>query len=560
MRKLMVLVGVLLAAVSAAAFDRTFENPQDVSAVVPHDDALLFPDGFAATIRLACDFDRLGGKKGACCNLVTKGDRYTDGYSIMVRWDGRLMVHRKGGKPEYWAGDIGLKRGVLQTVRVCEAPDCVRVFVDGVERQAFTSRGPRQMDGNVAPLQIGSMKNYPFYGRLERVTLEPASAVKLPPLTAVPEKRQARAEIKWVRTICAEKDRYIGWPTVCRLQNGGLLAVFSGDRDSHICPWGKVQMVRSSDDGETWSKPVTIANGPLDDRDAGIVQLPSGEIVVTYFTSVAYRDPAILAKHPEYARHDSKILPEVQRAALGYFRIASRDNGRTWSKPEKMNVSHAPHGPALLRDGSLFMVGRTFRQREALGELGEGQQTVIRAERSTDGGRTWQILCGEIPDTNGENSRPHMFHEPHVTELPNGELLAMVRYHGVETNGLAQPGNGYMRQMRSSDGGTTWTPMANSGILGLPPHLLVLPDGKVVCVYGRRLADPGFGEFAVLSEDGGRTWDLAHEIVLAKSHCGDLGYPASALLPDGWIVTVYYQQPAPGERPALMATKWRVTR
>ena len=25
-------------------------------------------------------------------------------------------------------------------------------------------------------------------------------------------------------------------PTVCRLANGDLLAVFSGDRDSHICP------------------------------------------------------------------------------------------------------------------------------------------------------------------------------------------------------------------------------------------------------------------------------------------------------------------------------------
>ena len=74
-----------------------------------------------------------------------------------------------------------------------------------------------------------------------------------------PPKEQARAEIKWVKEICVEKDRYIGWPTVCRLANGDLLAVFSGDRDSHICPWGKVQMVRSTDDGETWGAPVTIA-------------------------------------------------------------------------------------------------------------------------------------------------------------------------------------------------------------------------------------------------------------------------------------------------------------
>ena len=67
--------------------------------------------------------------------------------------------------------------------------------------------------------------------------------------TYQPPKQQARAEIKWVKEICVEKDRYIGWPTVCRLANGDLLTVFSGDRDSHICPWGKVQMVRSTDDG-----------------------------------------------------------------------------------------------------------------------------------------------------------------------------------------------------------------------------------------------------------------------------------------------------------------------
>ena len=107
--------------------------------------------------------------------------------------------------------------------------------------------------------------------------------------TPLAEKSQEKAEIRWTRPICVEEGRYVGWPTVCRLANGEILAVFSGDRDEHICPHGKVQMIRSGDDGETWSQPVTIADGPIDDRDAGIVQLPNGEIVVTYFTSVAYR-------------------------------------------------------------------------------------------------------------------------------------------------------------------------------------------------------------------------------------------------------------------------------
>ena len=151
-----------------------------------------------------------------------------------------------------------------------------------------------------------------------------------------PPKLQARAEIRWVRPICVETNRYIGWPSVCRLKNGDLIAVFSGDRDGHICPYGKVQMVRSIDDGETWSAPMTIANGPIDDRDAGIVQLPDGEILVTYFTSVAYRRSKILAQHPEYKKFDDQLTDDVRRQSLGNFAVRSRDNGKTWTKPEKL--------------------------------------------------------------------------------------------------------------------------------------------------------------------------------------------------------------------------------
>ena len=142
-------------------------------------------------------------------------------------------------------------------------------------------------------------------------------------------RHQSRAEVKWAKTICREEGRYIGWPTVCRLQNGELLAVFSGDRDEHVCPYGKVQLIRSKDDGETWSEPLTIANGILDDRDAGIVQLPNGEVVVTWFTSIAYASPGILKRHPEYRRHHEKIPPEMVRDCQGYYLIRSADNGAT---------------------------------------------------------------------------------------------------------------------------------------------------------------------------------------------------------------------------------------
>ena len=372
-------------------------------------------------------------------------------------------------------------------------------------------------------------------------------------------RESGRAEIAWTKLVCREEGRYIGWPTVCRLRNGDLLAVFSGDRDRHVCPYGKVQLVRSRDGGETWLAPKTIANGPLDDRDAGIVQLPNGEVVVTWFTSIAYMLPWEAKRHPEYARHHGKIPEEVVRNGLGYYMIRSADNGETWSEPLRLsNCDQSPHGPIVLKDGSLMQIGRRSRGGgDYKGLQPNGDVSVISVSRSTDGGRTWSYVCPELPAAPGENVKPNMLWEPHLAELPDGRLVGMIRCH-EQDDSLCRPGHGYLRVSFSDDGGRTWTPMAKTPMLGLPPHLLPLPDGRLVCVYGRRLKDPGFGEFAMVSSDGGRTWDSAHEITLEPSFGDDLGYPASVLLPDGWILTVFYQQARPGEKTCLMATKWRL--
>ena len=554
-----VLAGFLVAPHVAVAAEWTFPEGATCKLRVPHDPALNYPDGFKATVRFSCDLEKIG-KKSHFANLVTKGRDFNDGWSVMVRENGQLLVDLKGVRPAYGLVNTRIESNREHLLEVYVCTNCVRIILDGKETGSYWYAGRRNMGTAPTPLQIGSMGGYTFTGWLKSVRLEALANVTLPsggpkPISFQPPKNQARAEIKWVKPICVEKDRYLGWPTVCRLANGDILAVFSGDRDEHVCPFGKVQMVRSTDDGETWSASVTIANGPIDDRDAGIVQLPDGEILVTYFTSIAYRTPKFLSTDwPRtsdqywWRRHDEKISDRVRAAALGNWAIRSRDNGKTWSKPEKLALKgQTPHGPILLKDGSLFQIGRSF----TASRIGTSEKgfTIISAERSTDGGRTWQMLCPEIPDMNGENAKPHMFHEPHAVELADGTLVGMVRYHGPDN---------CMRQTVSKDGGRTWTPMAKTPMLGLPPHLITLADGKVVCVYGRRFSDPGFGEFAMISDDGGVTWDSAHEISLAPSHSGDLGYPASCILANGDILTVFYQQPTLGTKPCLMATRWRV--
>ena len=94
------------------------------------------------------------------------------------------------------------------------------------------------------------------------------------------------SSLEWIQT--QEKPTYHGWPTLANVGNDKLVIVCSGDREAHVDPYGKVLMYESCDKGKTWSAPTILANGPLDDRDAGIMVTPAGTWLVNYFTSMAF--------------------------------------------------------------------------------------------------------------------------------------------------------------------------------------------------------------------------------------------------------------------------------
>ena len=85
--------------------------------------------------------------------------------------------------------------------------------------------------------------------------------------------------------LSGERMSYFGWPSVARLDDGTLAAVSSGLRSQHVCPWGKTVLNTSRDNGRSWSAPRVIHDSPIDDRDAGIVHLGGGRLLVTWFTS-----------------------------------------------------------------------------------------------------------------------------------------------------------------------------------------------------------------------------------------------------------------------------------
>ena len=60
---------------------------------------------------------------------------------------------------------------------------------------------------------------------------------------------------------------YFAWPSVSRLKDGTFIAVASGYRMRHICPFGRV-VASYSADGKLWTPPGVILDTGLDNRDA----------------------------------------------------------------------------------------------------------------------------------------------------------------------------------------------------------------------------------------------------------------------------------------------------
>ena len=228
-----------------------------------------------------------------------------------------------------------------------------------------------------------------------------------------------KASVDSTQVITSRPHLYHGWPTLARRGNGELLAVCSGGREAHVCPFGRVELMRSKDDGKTWSFPRVLIDGPIDDRDAGVVETAKGTLLVTTFTSLAYEErlqkaqavkPGDEAAWPtEKIRrwqgvHD-RIDAAQREVELGSWMIRSTDGGRSWSAPYRCPVN-SPHGPVQLSDGRLLYAGKLFWY----GRAGQDQGRIGACE-STDDGQSWRWLA-EIPTRSRDSLNE--YHELHA--------------------------------------------------------------------------------------------------------------------------------------------------
>lgn len=256
-------------------------------------------------------------------------------------------------------------------------------------------------------------------------------------------------------------------PSICRTKNGTLVVVYKGDN--------VLMCARSSDDGESWSKPEPIATSskrPHEIREVEKFEVYPG-------TADTLSDDRILVTW-NYIAEDKANDGYYERAL---FYTISADQGRTWSDQQLI-------GPI---DGN---------------HLGAVRHSVL----SWSDGR-WLLSLRVGP--------PRLF-DPHTGDLtefpvigPDGiqhEFQQIVR---TESGNLLAMGPVLLY---SDDEGRNWTPIDD--FPAIPDkrdnaegrYLTALSNGRVLVTWG--VGNDNKGLRFNLSSDDGRSWNAERTVVL----------------------------------------------
>lgn len=358
-----------------------------------------------------------------------------------------------------------------------------------------------------------------------------------------------KIEVLSQKVICSNEKsihNYFGWPTIARLPDGRLAMVCSGFRVGHLCPFGKVVISYSADEGETWSRPELLIDTPMDDRDAGITVFGENSVIVTSFNCDIEAKRRTCKGDSAYSRYCNGYLDMVEEKGgweqyVGSTYRMSHDGGRTFGELGFLPIT-CPHGPAALPDGTLLYVGHKFKVPE------NPEENTIACCRVYPDGR-YEFLS-EIANVGGDETS----WEPHAIVLPDGKIVVHIRVQGP---GFVDDVQVY--QSVSTDGGRSFSAprRIQPGKGGSPAHL-ILDGDQLISVYGYR-SEP-CGIHAMFSADGGETWDGGNVIVNDGRHY-DMGYPSSVMLRDGSILTVYYMADYEGPSYSVIKqVRWRYSK
>ena len=380
-----------------------------------------------------------------------------------------------------------LKNGHWQTVRIVVQGEQHSIYLNG--RKLFSERDST-LSAGVVGLRTGQGKigfrNLRIQG--EPVELQPPFIFKKP---------GPAPQLAPLTVVCSDAGAgaYEAFPDLCQLKSGELLCLFLAgyghisNPTKNLPRGGWIAMCRSTDNGKTWFKAEKIIDTAIDDRDASIIALPNGELLVTFMN------------------YDSK-RPEGSHKA---FSVRSSDEGKTWTKPKLIPTPFSQlvaisTPPRLLKDGRLLLTPYGNNT----GDPRRYKHVAVLESR--DLGHTWTTLA-EIKDAD------RSLLEPDLVQLPERLLIIM---------------RNTMTWSESTDGGRSWSKPKDLGIPGDCPYLLLTTKNILLCGIRHR---PTHSTSVIYSTDFGTTWQGPVPIDNVSG-----AYPSMVELPDGRILMVYYTE------------------
>jgi len=273
------------------------------------------------------------------------------------------------------------------------------------------------------------------------------------------------------------------YPLTTLMSDGTLVCVYRRGKEKHSYD-GIWAVQKSADNGQTWSKPVTIFDKrhlePLQSvMSGGICQAGDGSLVTVFVTI-------------EATRKDFYVFSEEGFKQRSFcYTARSCDGGDTWSQPKL--IEHAPpfrmgisSKPFVLPGGELFIPGEH--------KLSNGVIATC-ASYSTDHGRTFDPFKDIITDVNAELN----YCDARFAVLPGGEIMAMLWTFRQDNEETVE-----VHRSISGDNGRTWSAPEAVGYLGQITTPLVLDSQTILAASNCRNAPEGIRLW--LSRDGGNTW------------------------------------------------------
>jgi hypothetical protein len=235
---------------------------------------------------------------------------------------------------------------------------------------------------------------------------------------------------------------------------------------NHEAPTGgRIMAARSFDDGKTWSKPVTVYDGPLDAGPSCTFVTHDGTILQIVNVQASW-----------YGQKEAP--PGRQTLNTRQVVIRSTDNGETWSDPVD-----------LVSSGTFYTRGRSRCLQLPDGgilwmsyDMDKGNSRLYGTiHRSDDDGKSWRVISNIRRD--GVDTD-----EGDWGRLSTGRLVLVVRPDGGT--------------LVSDDQGLRWKEISKVGPSYVyAPHLVVLEDDTIVMTAGG-----SGGQCIFLSTDGGESW------------------------------------------------------